>query len=126
VTCNEAMLPEVVARRVAAGAEYVVNPSNDSWLADAQYSEMQFDVVTVRAIEQRRYVVRASTSGPSAVIDPYGRVRVRSQPLTRSVIVGGVRPRRDLTLYQRVGDAFACACAAAVAVALFRRRRRGA
>ncbi|NNL65605.1 MAG: hypothetical protein HKP30_05135 [Myxococcales bacterium] len=121
--CNEAMLPEVVSDRVSAGAAYLVNPSNDSWLADEQYSEMQFDVVTVRAIEQRRYLIRASTSGPSAVVDPWGRVRVRSEPLTRSVIVGGVRPRSDRTLYNRVGDAFAFACAAAVALALILGRR---
>jgi len=121
--CNEAMLPEVVSQRVTAGAAYLVNPSNDSWLADAQYSEMQFDVVSVRAIEQRRYLVRASTSGPSAVIDPWGRVQVRSEPLTRSVLTGEVRPRTDRTLYHRVGDAFAFGCVGVVAVVLVRRRR---
>ena len=121
--CNEAMLPEVVSARVSDGAEYVVNPSNDSWLADEQYSEMQFDVVTVRAIEQRRYLVRASTSGPSAVVDPWGRVRVRSEPLTRSVIVGTIAPRRERTLYNRLGDTFAFGCAAAVGLALVTGRR---
>src|SRR5262249_47755644 len=74
LTCNEAMLPEIAGRRVAAGATYLVNPSNDSWLADPQYSAQQLDIVTMRAIEQRRYLVRASTSGPSAIIDPYGRI----------------------------------------------------
>jgi len=122
--CNEAMLPEVVSRRVSDGAAYLVNPSNDSWLADEQYSEMQFDVVTVRAVEQRRYLVRASTSGPSAVIDPWGRVTVRSEPLTRSVIVGGVRPRTERTLYNRVGDAFGVGCAGVTLVAVLRARRR--
>jgi apolipoprotein N-acyltransferase len=120
--CNEAMLPEVVARRVAAGATWLLNPSNDSWLADAQYSEMQFDVVSLRAVEQRRTLVRASTSGPSAVVDPWGRVRVRSEPLTRSVIVGEVRPRRGLTLYNRIGDAFAFACVAVAVAAAWRDR----
>ncbi|HKJ23967.1 MAG TPA: apolipoprotein N-acyltransferase [Myxococcota bacterium] len=118
--CNEAMLPEVVSARVAAGATWLVNPSNDSWLADAQYSEMQFDVVSLRAVEQRRTLVRASTSGPSAVVDPWGRVRVRSAPLERSVIVGEVRPRHGLTLYNRIGDAFAFACVAVALAAAWR------
>jgi len=123
--CNEAMLPEVVSRRVAEGATWLLNPSNDSWLADAQYSEMQFDVVSLRSIEQRRTLVRASTSGPSAVVDPWGRVRVRSEPLARSVVVGEVRPRHGLTLYNRIGDAFAFACVAVAVAAAWRDRAKG-
>jgi apolipoprotein N-acyltransferase len=120
--CNEAMLPEVVSQRVRDGAAWLVNPSNDSWLADAQYSEMQFDVVTLRSIEQRRTLVRASTSGPSAVVDPWGRVRVRSEPLVRSVIVSEVRSREGLTLYNRWGDAFAFACVVVAVAAAWRDR----
>ncbi len=123
VTCNEAMLPEIVALRVADGAAYLINPSNDSWLADRTYSELQFDIVTVRAIEQRRYLVRASTSGPSAIVDPWGRVLVRTAPLSSAVIGGEIRPRVDRSRYGRVGDAFALACVVgAVAAVLVRRR----
>src|SRR5262245_6116385 len=82
------MLPEVAGRRVAEGAAYLVKPSNDTWLDDQMYSNLQFDIVATRAIEQRRYLVRASTSGPSAIVDPWGRVQARTEPLTR-------RPRRD-------------------------------
>jgi apolipoprotein N-acyltransferase len=134
VNCNEAMLPEIVADRVARGAEYLVNPANDSWLADRRYSEMQLDIVTLRAIEQGRWLVRASTSGPSTTIDPFGRVTARSEPLSRDVILGSVAPRRAITVYGRVGDLFGFACAGAAAIALVagvwprlsaRRARRG-
>lgn len=126
VVCNEVMLPEVVSQRVVDGASYLVNPSNDSWLADVQYSEMQFDIVRFRSIEQRRYLVRASTSGPSAVIDPWGRVRVRSEPEQRSVIIGEVRPRTDRTVYSRIGDGFAFGCVGLVLLMVVRSRRREA
>ncbi|MFN8544159.1 MAG: apolipoprotein N-acyltransferase [Candidatus Binatia bacterium] len=118
VTCNEAMLPEIVARRVVDGAAYLVNPTNDSWLADRTYSELQFDIVTMRAIEQRRYLVRASTSGPSAIIDPWGRIQVRTEPLSSGVIAGTVRPRSDRSVYSHVGDAFGLACALATILGL--------
>jgi apolipoprotein N-acyltransferase len=121
VICNEVMLPEVVAERVAAGAEYLVNPSNDSWISDPKYTDQQLDMARLRAIEQRRWLVRVSTAGPSAVIDPFGRVQVQTRPLVQEVAVGSIAPRSDLTLYGRVGDAFALACVAAVALALFRR-----
>jgi len=83
--------------------------------------------VGLRAIEQRRYLVRASTSGPSAIVDPWGRVVVRTTARTRHLLRGGVRPERRLTPYARWGDAFGLACAGWTAAALFRdpRSRQG-
>lgn len=127
VICNESMFPEVVADRVARGATYLVNPSNDSWISEPKYTEQQFDIAILRAIEQRRYLVRASTAGPSAVVDPWGRVQVRTESLTQDVILGEIRPRDGITLYGRVGDLFAFACLGVVAAALaVGRRSRGA
>jgi apolipoprotein N-acyltransferase len=125
LVCNEAMLPEIVGRRVAEGAAYLVNPSNDSWLDDRTYSSLQFDIVAMRAVEQRRYLVRASTSGPSAIVDPWGRVQARTEPLTSGVIAGTVRPRLDVSVYGRIGDAFGLLCLAAVAVGLGAAARAG-
>lgn len=126
--CNEAMFPELAGARVRAGAEILVSPSNDSWIAGAGFAEHMFAVVRLRAIEQRRYLIRASTSGPSAVVDPWGRVPVRTPAGRPHLLLGGVRPARDLTPYARLGDAFAFACALGVAGALggsrFRKRTR--
>jgi apolipoprotein N-acyltransferase len=127
LVCNEGMLPEVAAQRVREGASFLVNPSNDSWLGRERWGVMMFEMIGVRAIEQRRYLVRASTSGPSGIVDPWGRVRVRSEPLSRAVTVGWVAPRSDRTLYARFGDAFAFGCALAALGALaFGRPRRDA
>jgi apolipoprotein N-acyltransferase len=118
LVCNEAMLPEIAGRRVAEGAAYLVNPSNDSWLDDRTYSSLQFDIVAMRAIEQRRYLVRASTSGPSAIVDPWGRVQAHTEPLTSGMIAGTVRPRLDVSIYGRLGDAFGLLCLAGVLIGL--------
>lgn len=114
VVCNEAMLPEVVGARVAAGAVYLVNPSNDSWIRAEKYAEQQLAFATFRAIEQRRYLVRASTAGPSAVIDPWGRVEVRTPALERAVVTGEVHPLEERSAYGRFGDVFAVLCLATV------------
>jgi apolipoprotein N-acyltransferase len=116
--CNEAMLPEVAAARVAAGAAYLVNPANDSWLDDPTYAALQFDIVSLRAVEQRRWLVRASTSGPSALVDPWGRIVAESRSQTRDLIAGALEARADRTPYGRVGDAFAGLCLAATLVGL--------
>ncbi len=74
VICNEGFLPEPAAERVRRGAAVLVNLANDSWLQDPKFSEPAFDMVTLRAVEQRRWLVRASTGGPSALVAPVGRV----------------------------------------------------
>jgi len=129
LTCNEAMLPEVAGRRVAAGAEILVSPSNDGWIRDPAFAEHMLAIVSLRAIEQRRWLVRASTSGPSAVVDPWGRIASRTAFGERTWLSGAVEARRDRSLYGRVGDLFAFACCATVIGALahshrsfFRRR----
>ena len=110
--CNEAMLPEVVSRRVALGASYILNPSNDTWIPEPRFAEQQLDIVTVRAIEQRRPLVRASTSGPSALVDRFGRVVARTQMDESAVLPGRVQPTDGRTLYARTGDLFGFVCLA--------------
>jgi apolipoprotein N-acyltransferase len=124
LVCNEAMYPEVAASRARDGATYLVNPSNDTWIASPRLARMMLDLVRLRAVEERRWLVRASTSGPSAIVDPWGRVRVRSEPATRHVILGAIQPRRELSVYARVGDLFGFACGAAVLAAIALRGRR--
>jgi apolipoprotein N-acyltransferase len=118
LTCNESMLPEVASRRVAEGATFLLNPSNDTWLDDDQFSELLFAITSLRAVEQRRYLVRASTSGPSGIIDPWGRTLRKSERGVQATIVGRIETRSERTPYSRLGDGFAMACVLAAGVAL--------
>jgi apolipoprotein N-acyltransferase len=127
VVCNEAMYPEPASDRVAAGAEILISPSNDSWFSSLKYSLQAFDIARLRAVEQRRYLVRASTSGPSAIVDPLGRVIEQTEPFAHARLSGGVRPLRALSVYHRIGDAFAIACGIAALLACAHgARQRGA
>jgi len=123
--CNEAMFPEIAARRVAAGADLLINLANDSWIGDDQYAELALDMSVFRAVEQRRYVVRASTSGPSAIIDDRGRVRDRSAASSQSLVSGEIERRSQTSFYAVVGDLFAASCGLLVIAALWRARRSG-
>jgi apolipoprotein N-acyltransferase len=121
--CNESMFPEAAAARVGDGAAWLVVPSNDGWIPSRRFADHLFDIVRLRAIEQRRWLVRASTSGPSAIVDPWGRAQAESPPFARAHLTGWIRPLRGRTVYGRVGDAFGLACLASVPVALWRARR---
>lgn len=122
LVCNEAMYPEVARARAREGATYLMNPSNDTWIQDAVWADRMFDLISLRAVEQRRWLVRASTSGPSAIVDPWGRVQHRTPPFERAFLVGSIAPRAELSVYGRVGDAFAWGCVLSVVGALALRR----
>jgi apolipoprotein N-acyltransferase len=126
IICNEAIYPEDAAARAREGAEILANLSNDSWVEGVEFAENQLRIATLRAIEQRRFLVRASTSGPSAIIEPTGRIAKRSEPHTVAVLTGDVRPLTDVSVYGRYGDTFAAACLAITLAGLAAARRRRA
>jgi apolipoprotein N-acyltransferase len=61
----------------------------------------------VRAVENRRYLVRVANSGITAIVDPYGRIVTRAPRAVRTALEGVVHFRSDLTFYARYGDVFA-------------------
>ncbi len=109
-TCNEGMLPELVSRRVALGGRWILNPSNDSWAPVPVFAEQMLDMSIVRAVEQQRWLVRASTTGPSAIVDPWGRVTVVSGLAERGWIAGEISAEASVTPYARLGDLFGLLC----------------
>src|SRR5213592_1074245 len=119
--CNEAMFPQMSAARVRAGASYLVNLANDTWVDDPKFAAIVFDTVALRAVEQRRYLVRASTSGPSGIVDPLGRVTAVTRPDTRRVLRGMALPAASRTVYCEVGDLFAVLCTMTTVLALLLR-----
>ena len=123
--CHEILFPDLVARSVRAGAELLVNVSNDGWL-DGGYgtaSRQHFAMATFRAVETRRYLVRAATTGVSGVVDPFGRVVQSLGPGAAGVLNVSVAGRATITPYVRFGDVFAMGCGGLAAMALLARRR---
>jgi apolipoprotein N-acyltransferase len=102
--CGEAMFPDVARRLVANGAELLANPSNDDWFPEAAPAEHQLAVARLRAIENRRWLVRPTVSGISAIVDPAGRVRERAGFNEEAVLRGTVHAMNETTVYQRGVD----------------------
>jgi apolipoprotein N-acyltransferase len=122
--CNEALFPEIARARALAGATYLVTLTNDTWVGSEKFAQISFDMAIVRAVEQRRFLIRASTSGPSAIIAPDGSVLAQSAAFRPATTVGRIERRQDLTPYARVGDLVARACAVVTLLTLLLLRRR--
>lgn len=122
--CYEDILPAYVNRAVVAGnPDLLVNVTNDSWFGDSAEPWIHLGEARLRAIEHRRYLVRATNSGPSGVIDANGRDVVQSAVWTREVVMTEARFMRAVTPYERWGEApWWVVSALAVAMALLKRR----
>src|SRR5262249_55101250 len=122
LVCWEAMYPELVRSFTDLGAELLVNVSNDDWFGAASAARHHLDIASVRAIENRRYLLRATSTGYSAIVDPHGRL-LSVRPLGEPAVLGDtIQASASRTPYQHVGDlaawlavlaAAACTCRAA-------------
>ncbi|MBR5883306.1 MAG: apolipoprotein N-acyltransferase [Mailhella sp.] len=70
--CYEAIFPELARQRVADGAQLLLNISNDAWYDFTAAPMQHLHLSLMRAVEQGRWVARATNSGITAFLDPLG------------------------------------------------------
>ena len=122
--CYETIVSGFVRRMLREGdANLIVSLANDGWFGDSQEPRLHLALARLRAIEQRRFVVRATNSGISAVIDPLGRVLEQTPLLAPATLRATVRALEVESPYQRFGE-WPGQIAALATVALLVARRR--
>lgn len=122
--CFEAILPGHFNAAARAGAEVLVNLSDDGWFASPWAAAQHLAMTRLRAVETRRWLVRASHSGISAVIDDRGAIVAALPYGERGTIVWTVGRSAVLTPYARWGDApLLVICGAGIPMVLARRIR---
>jgi apolipoprotein N-acyltransferase len=135
--CYEDVFAPLVRRRVLAGADLVVNLTNDSWFDSTAEPTQHCQAARLRAIELGVSLVRATNTGVTCVIDPYGGMATGPEPSEKGRLVAVVklRPARALreaapgdaravtgspepTWYLAHGELFALSCGASTAMIL--------
>jgi len=125
--CYEIVFPDHVRRQVARGATFLATITNDAWFGDTFAPYQHFSMARMRAVETRRYLVRAANTGISGVVDPWGRVLAVSRLNESALTVATIRPLSSRTLYVRWGDVLPRLCIVlAVVGALFGCKSRSA
>ncbi|MBW7915804.1 MAG: apolipoprotein N-acyltransferase [Trueperaceae bacterium] len=101
--CYESVFPQVQRELVADGADVLVLATNDAWFGVGAGAWQHFDMGRLRAIETRRWLLRAGNDGVTAAIDPWGRVTAEAPRGVPTTLTASFGPRTDLTFWVRYG-----------------------
>jgi apolipoprotein N-acyltransferase len=110
MVCYESIFPEFVSLFVKKGAEFLVFTTNDSWWGNTSGARQHNQYAVLRAIENRRWVVRCANGGISSFIDPTGQMYDKTEMYTEAYIHRTIQPYSALTFYSKHGDWFARIC----------------
>ena len=119
--CFESIFPELSRGFVKEGAGFLINITNDAWFGKTSAPYQHFSQAIFRAVENKVFLIRAANTGISGVVDPFGRIKLKSGIFTREDMVDTIMviERNQLgmhdfnqrfTFYTQYGDIFAVGC----------------
>lgn len=126
--CFEDTLGYLSRRFVAAGAQALVNVTNDGWFARSAAAEQHLANAIFRAVENRRPLIRCANTGVTGIVQPTGSFERWVPAFAEGIAVRDVAipTAGTTTFFTRHGDLISPASAAlavgAVMVAVRRRR----
>lgn len=123
--CYEDVVQSLSREAARAGAELLVNLTNDAWFGDTATPRQHHLIAAFRAIENRRYLVRSTNTGLTAVVAASGETIAQLPVFSEDILYTKVSPRSELTLYTRLGDIPYWLLAALAAAAILHKRLAG-
>jgi len=101
--CYEDVFGEEIIRNLPE-ASLLVNATNNAWYGDSLAPPQHLQISRMRALETGRPVLRVTTNGISAIINPKGKIVARSPQFETYVLTGESQPMQGLTPYARFGN----------------------
>jgi len=108
--CYESAFPDLVRRFTAKGADVLVNLSNDAYFGHSEARVQHLALVRMRAVENRRFIIRSTNDGITAVINPAGQIIQSLKPYQEMAAAVRFGTAGGTTFYARHGDWFAWSC----------------
>jgi len=103
LVCFESIFPELVRSFKVEGANFFVNITNDEWFGRSAAPYQHAYMAVFRAVENRASIARCANTGISMLIDPWGRVTLKSGLFTREAPVGRIKLVSGETFFTRHG-----------------------
>ena len=102
--CFESIFPEISRGMVIKGAQCILNITNDAWFERTSAAYQHSAFLVLRAIENRREIVRSANTGVSAFYDRLGRRRAATKLYERTASTSEIHLFNCRTLYNRLSD----------------------
>jgi apolipoprotein N-acyltransferase len=109
--CYESIFPDEIRQFARNGAQVFVNISNDGWYGDSGAYAQHLRQARMRAVENGRWLLRATNTGVTAAIDPDGRITQSAPRKIRTALTASYAIEKATTFYTRHGDWMAYSCA---------------
>lgn len=118
LVCYEQLFADLANALNRNGAELQVVITNDAWFGRTLFQRYQANALRLRAIENRRAIVRVANTGISGFVDSRGRYAAQTGLFEEAWAVRDVERARGLTPFNRVGNLVAWLAAAALVALL--------
>ena len=104
IICFESVFSELVSGGVNNGAEFIAIVTNDGWWGNTSGPYQHEQYAVLRAIENRKWVVRCAQTGVSCFIDPLGRIYDEIPYNTEGYVTKNIIANSEKTTYCINGD----------------------
>ena len=104
--CFDSIYEQLTYDSVRDGAEIICLSTNDSWFSDSAALYMHNAQAQLRAIENRRFLIRSANTGISTVINPRGEIVSKLDPLIEGNVYATAYARNDMSLCTLLGNSF--------------------
>ena len=101
LVCYESVDPVFVSAFVQKGAELITVVTNDSWYGKSSGPYQHKDFAMLRAVENRRSVVRCANGGVSCIINAKGDILAETEMFTKTTLVGEAPIQEEKTFYTK-------------------------
>ncbi|MCP1313831.1 MULTISPECIES: apolipoprotein N-acyltransferase [unclassified Halomonas] len=101
--CYEIIYPQLVARR-ALESDVIVTISNDTWFGASIGPHQHLQMARLRALENGRFVLRATSNGITAIIDAQGDIVARAPQFEATALLGEFQAMQGQTPFTRLGS----------------------
>lgn len=102
--CYESIYGDYVGDFSVKGADFLTIITNDGWWKNTPGHRQHLAYARLRAIENRKYIVRSANTGISAIINPYGQIEQQTKWDEKTSIKGTIQCNSVVTFYSKHGD----------------------
>jgi apolipoprotein N-acyltransferase len=104
IVCYESIYGDFVSKQVKQGARFLTVITNDGWWGESPGYKQHFSFASLRAIENRRWVIRSANTGKSGVFDEFGRIQKETKYWEDAAFTHSIPLLERMTFYSKHGD----------------------